>query len=380
MSLEQNFLYNNFQKYQELGIKALQQKKYRDAKRYLLKAAESLLKLAKMHKGSLRKKYEETANSIMQKALSINVDNGTVSRKNIPSDSNYGDNQELEEQGERSFESLKDIPDISFEDVIGLEDVKEYIKLNVIEPFRNPELYELFKKKAGGGLLLYGPPGTGKTMIAKAIANEVGAALYSIKASDITSKWFGETNQNIAALFKEVRSNDLAVLFIDEIEALTSKRSNNDSGAMSRAVSEFLTQLDGFNEASDSVVLFLAATNVPNQIDEAILRPGRFDRLIYVPLPNEEARLHILQLMLDGLPIDEDFDIEFIARLTDGYSGADLKGIVNYCKDKAIRRSIDIGEYSIIVKEDFLEALEQIRPSTTKDLHESYQEFKDNRS
>lgn len=376
MSIEQNFLYDNFKKYQERGVQALKDGNNAEAKKYLLKAAETLFKLAKNNTGSLKEQWEESAQKIYEKALAIEV-NGKKSPRSGGS-SNRGQKNDPEDGG-NTFVPMTTIPDITFEDVIGLEEVKRYIKMNVIKPFENPELYKLFKKEAGGGALLYGPPGTGKTMIAKAIANEVGAAFYSVKASDIMSKWVGESEQNVKNLFEAVRSHDLTVLFVDEIESITTKRGSSNSNVTDRVVSEFLAQLDGFNEESDNVTMLLAATNVPSKIDEAILRPGRFDRLIFIPLPEFPARRAILGKMLDDVPCDQDLDLTMISDITDGFSGADIKGLVNTVKSYAIERSLESGDVDMISNEDFLEAMQGRTPSTTKTLMEEYIQFKEDR-
>ncbi len=378
MSLEQNFLYDNFKKYQEKGVQALKEENNEEAKKYLLKAAEALFKLAKNNTGSLKKQWEESANNIYEKALAIEIDGESHARPSSKKSPRKRSKNQPDDTT-NTFVPMTTIPDIGFEDVIGLEDVKKYIKMNVIKPFENPEIYKIFKKEAGGGALLYGPPGTGKTMIAKAIANEVGAVFYSIKASDIMSKWVGESEQNVKNLFEAVRSHDITVLFIDEIESITTKRGSHNSSVLDRVVSEFLSQLDGFNEETDNVTMLLAATNVPSKIDEAIMRPGRFDRLIYIPLPEKEARVAILKKMIDQVPIENDLDFEMISEITDGFSGADLKGLVETTKTYAIERTLDTGDVSVISSEDFLEAMIGRNPSTTIKLMEQYDKFKEDR-
>lgn len=378
MSLEQNFLYDNFKKYQEKGVKALKEDNKAEAKKYLLKAAECLFKLAKNNTGSLKKQWEESANNIYEKALAIEVDGVSHTRPSKGA-APKGRRKNQPDDTTNNFVPMTTIPDIGFDDVIGLEDVKNYIKMNVIKPFENPEIYKIFKKEAGGGALLYGPPGTGKTMIAKAIANEVGAAFYSVKASDIMSKWVGESEQNVKNLFDAVRSHDITVLFIDEIESITTKRGSHHSSVLDRVVSEFLAQLDGFNEESDNVTMLLAATNVPSKIDEAIMRPGRFDRLIYIPLPEKAARIAIIEKMIDAIPVEEDLEFEMIGEITQGFSGADLKGLVETTKTYAIERTLDTGEVSMVTTEDFLQAMEGRTPSTTNKLMKQYEKFKEDR-
>jgi SpoVK/Ycf46/Vps4 family AAA+-type ATPase len=381
MGLEQNFLYDNFKKYQEHGVKALKKGDNGEAKKYLLKAAQTLFKLAAQSQGTLKTQWEESATNIYEKALAIKVD-GESNSTSPYRGGGGGPRGKLKNQPDDTgnrFVPMTTVPDISFDDVIGLEDVKRYIKMNVIKPFENPEVFKLFKKEAGGGALLYGPPGTGKTMIAKAIANEVGAAFYSVKASDIMSKWVGESEQNVRNLFEAVRSHDLTVLFIDEIESITTKRGSHHSSVLDRVVSEFLAQLDGFNETSENVTMLLAATNVPSKIDEAIMRPGRFDRLIYIPLPNIDARRAILYKMIDEVPIEDDLDVDMISEITEGFSGADLKGLVETAKTYAIERTLDTGETSVILDEDFLEAMKGRTPSTTNALMKEYAKFKEDR-
>jgi SpoVK/Ycf46/Vps4 family AAA+-type ATPase len=379
MSLEQNFLYDNFKKYQERGVKALKENKNAEAKKYLLKAAEALFKLAKNNTGSLKKQWEESANSIYEKALAIEVD-GVSHSPSTPNSSPRKRQKNQPEDTTNKFVPMTTVPDITFDDVIGLEDVKQVIRMNVIKPFENPEIYKIYRKQAGGGALLYGPPGTGKTMIAKAIANEVGAPFYSVKASDIMSKWVGESEQNVRNLFDAVRSHPVTVLFIDEIESITTKRGSHHSSVLDRVVSEFLAQLDGFNEETDNVTMLLAATNVPSKMDEAIMRPGRFDSLIFIPLPDVDARRAIISKMIDEIPIDDELDYDMLAEITEGFSGADLKGLVETTKNYAIERTINSGDVSLITNEDFLTAMEGRTPSTTKKLMKQYEKFKEDRT
>ena len=182
-----------------------------------------------------------------------------------------------------------DIPTLSFDDVVGLEDVKRNIMMQVINPRRYADLYQLFDKRTGGGILLYGPPGNGKTMIAKAIAHETCASFYLVRASELLSKWLGESERNLHDLFEHARSQDKSVIFIDEVEALTAKRSNAESNAAySLILAQLLTEIQGFEEDNGNVML-IAATNKPWAIDSAFLRPGRFDEKIYVPLPDAVA-------------------------------------------------------------------------------------------
>lgn len=379
MSLDQNFIYMNFNQYYDEAKKALKEGEVKKAKKNFLKASEQLFKLAKMQNpGVLKDQWEKTANNILEKALELNIvgeRNNQLSSSKIQKSSNA---QAIKNEQEQKTEFLPSDSknDVTFDDVVGLEDVKEYITLNVIKPFENPDVYEMFNKKAGGGVILYGPPGTGKTMIAKAIANEVNAAFFAIKASDIMSKWVGESEQNIKYLFESVKQHPLAVLFIDEIESLTAKRGSHNSSVLNRVVSEFLAQLDGFDSKSDNTTLILAATNLPQKIDPAIIRPGRFDRKIFIPLPNYDDRYILLNKLTFGLPII-DIDFDAIAISTENFSGADIKALVEECKLKAIKRTLENGETSEIITDDFIEVLAYLQPSTNDNDLQQYLEYKE---
>ncbi len=193
------------------------------------------------------------------------------------------------------FTSIKST-DVSFSDVVGLADVKEAVFDKIINPRKHPELYKKFNIKTGGGILMYGPPGTGKTMIAKAIAKEIGADFYSIKCSDHISKWFGETERNIRELFDKARESKTSIIFFDEIDALAVNRDGCSSSPMQRVVPELLAQIQGINEQKKGhSMLLIAATNKLWLIDSGFLRPGRFDDKIYVGLPDTDARAELVR-------------------------------------------------------------------------------------
>lgn len=267
-------------------------------------------------------------------------------------------NYENEGAGESLALSKADVPNVSFDDVIGLEKVKEQINDMIIYPKRYKELYELFKKKSGGGILLYGPPGNGKTMIAKAIAKETDSVFYAVKFSDLASKWFGETEGKIKALFEEARNAKSAVIFFDEIDAIASKR--QESSPIDRAVCELLTQIDGINKPGGSLTI-LAATNRPEVLDPAILRPGRFDEKIYIPLPESKARQRMLERKLDGVPCSIE-DFSELADLCSGFSGAEIELACEKAKQSVIRRIIkEKTDGARISREDLIKAINSIK-------------------
>ena len=257
----------------------------------------------------------------------------------------------------------------TFADVGGLEDVKKDIARKIIQPFRNPSLFSKFKRKAGGGVLLYGPPGCGKTMIARATAGEVGAVFISIEIAEVLDMYIGQSEKRLAAAFENARSSKPAVLFFDEIEALAARRRFGHADHGASLVSTFLNEMDGVN-ASNEGVLVLAATNTPWAIDTAFRRPGRFDRVIFVPPPDREARLSILTMAMKDRPQDH-VNLEPVAMATSGFSGADLVGLVDEACDFAIEESLDSGEVAPIRQKHLTEATKARKPTTLEWLSQA---------
>ena len=238
--------------------------------------------------------------------------------------------------GESFAFSKSELPDVSFDDVVGLEDVKREIYDKVIYPRTYRELYERFNKKLGGGILLYGPPGNGKTMIARAIAKETGSTFFPIKFSDLGSKWFGETEGKIKALFDEARAEKSAVIFFDEIDAIASER--GDESTTNRMVAELLSQMDGINRVKGNITI-VAATNRIDNLDPAVLRPGRFDEKIFVPLPDDKMRKMMLEKRLSGIPCEK-IDFKSLAASIAGFSGAEIELVCEKAKQSVIRAII----------------------------------------
>ena len=216
---------------------------------------------------------------------------------------------------------------VRFDDVAGMEDLKRTVRIQIVEPFLRPELFAKFRKRAGGGVLLYGPPGCGKTMMARAIAGECRAQFISVGISDVLTMWFGQSEQNLAAMFDKARKSAPSVLFFDELDALAYARSKTNSEMTRHVVNEFLAQLDGF-AADNHGVLILAATNMPWDVDPAMKRPGRFARQVFVPPPDEQARRAIVEMHLKDVP-HESVDAAALARATVHFSGADVEGFVD---------------------------------------------------
>jgi transitional endoplasmic reticulum ATPase len=263
------------------------------------------------------------------------------------------------------------------DDVAGLEEVKAAIRKRVIYPFQHPEVTRKYRKQAGGGVLLYGPPGTGKTMIAKAIASEVDATFFSVKCSDVMSKWVGQAERNVSRLFEAARGRERAVVFLDETEAIVAKR-GGDSTVMNRVIPEFLAQVDGL-EGRPGGPLLLGATNRPWDMDDAALRPGRFGELIYVPLPDVVARRQIVAAALKGILLAEQIDVGAIAAQAEGYSGADSVALCEAAKDGPYEREIDSGLPQRLEVADLADAFRRVRPSVSPAQLRRYEKFQQTR-
>lgn len=252
---------------------------------------------------------------------------------------------------------------INFSDVGGLDAIKQQIHKKIILPFQKPGLFQRFKKRIGGGILLYGPPGCGKTLLARATAGECRARFFNVDIADVLDMYIGESERKLHALFEQARQQTPSVLFFDELEALGGKRQYTREGTSSKLVSQFLAEMDGFNKAN-SGVLILAATNVPWAIDSAFRRPGRFDRVLFVPPPDRVARENIVRILLGGRPQNSGIDIDKLARLTSGFSGADLEELVETAADEAIQASIEQGQEVALDNEHLQAALQQVKATT----------------
>jgi SpoVK/Ycf46/Vps4 family AAA+-type ATPase len=249
-----------------------------------------------------------------------------------------------------------------FMHIAGMEDLKKSIRLQIIEPFLNPGLFAKFRKKAGGGILLYGPPGCGKTMLARAVANECNAAFLAIGISEILSMWQGESERNLALMFEKARAQKPCVMFFDELDALAFARSKASSDVSRKIVNEFLSQLDGFENANDQV-LILAATNMPWDVDPAMKRPGRFARQVFVPPPDAVARTRIIELALESVPHGA-IDAAAVARATEQFSGADVDALVERAKEYVLTEFLETRREREISQQDLLRAATELTPTT----------------
>ncbi|MEM1582130.1 MAG: CDC48 family AAA ATPase [Candidatus Bathyarchaeia archaeon] len=275
-------------------------------------------------------------------------------------------------------EVLVEVPNVRWEDIGGLDDVKLELQEAVEWPLKYPDVFEHMDAKPPKGILLYGPPGTGKTLLAKAVANESEANFISIKGPEVLSKWVGESERAVREVFRKAKQAAPSIIFFDEIDAIAPVRGGGygDSGVTERVISQLLTEMDGIEELRGVVVI--AATNRPDIVDPALLRPGRFDKLLYVPLPDFESRKEILKIHLRRKPLAEDVDIDDLAKRTEGYTGADIAAVCNTAVMLAIREHImsDKGTSETrnnlkdlrVYKRHFEEALRKVKPMSQREL------------
>ena len=275
---------------------------------------------------------------------------------------------------EQEVGKLEERPTTKLADVAGMEEVKKQIRLRLIEPVKNPELAKKYGLKTGGGVLLYGPPGTGKTFIARAVAGELDLPFYMITAADVFGKYVGESEKNIRELFINARKNPLSVVFIDELEVLFGKRTENIHETTQKVISVILQELDGVSQNKNPMLL-LGATNTPWKVDEAFLRPGRFDILAFVDLPDFEARKQIVKSAFKqgNLPLEPGL-IDYIAENSKRYSGADLNGVVMKMRQNAYDRKAEMYSMNMAY-----EILLKTTPSSTGELRRQIRQWEKER-
>lgn len=253
-------------------------------------------------------------------------------------------------------------PNVNFNDVGGMEAVKSEIELKIIKPLLHPEIYKAYGKKVGGGLLLYGPPGCGKTFIAKATAGQVQAKFISVGLNDILDMWIGNSEKNLHEIFELARNHTPCVLFIDEIDALGASRSDMKQSSGRHLINQFLQELDGIDSKNEGI-LIMGATNTPWNLDSAFRRPGRFDRMIFVPPPDLRSRESIISLKLARKPTDN-IDVSSIARKTESYSGADIDAIIDRAIEQKLESSFNDGIPQPLKTSDLLNAIKKHKPTT----------------
>jgi transitional endoplasmic reticulum ATPase len=261
-------------------------------------------------------------------------------------------------------EVLVQVPDIKWSDIGGLESAKTELKEAVEWPLKYPESFEKFGVRPPRGVLLHGSPGTGKTLLAQAVANESDANFISVKGPELLSKWVGESEKGVREVFRKARQTAPTVIFFDEIDSIASTRSgsSSDSGVTQRVVNQLLTEIDGLEELQD--VSVIAATNRPDMLDAALLRPGRFDRLVKVDDPDEEGRLAIFKVHSKNMPLADDVDIEKLAKSSKGYVGADIEAV---CREAAMLTLRENMEAETVSMKYFKKAMDKVKPKASEE-------------
>jgi len=270
-------------------------------------------------------------------------------------------------------EVLVEIPNVKWEDIGGLEEIKQKLKEMIEWPLKYPEKFELFHITPPKGILLYGPPGTGKTLLAKAVANESGANFISVKGPELLSKWVGESERKLREIFRRAKQAAPSIIFFDEIDAMTRTRGMSTTQVVDTLVSQLLTELSGMEELKNVVVI--AATNRPDMVDYSLLRPGRFDRHILVPPPDEKSRREILKIHLRNVPLSKNVNLSELAKKTKNFSGADLEALCREASMLALRESLKDKKIDKVDKKHFEEVLKKMRPSIPEVVAKSYEKF-----
>lgn len=319
----------------------------------------------------LKSKNPQAAKESYEKAIALNADLKDTyleSEINLQIGENVNPEPERvriggagseEEAGDRNIEIER--PKVTFEEVGGMEKVKEEINLKIISPLKFPDLYKAYGKEIGGGILLYGPPGCGKTFIARATAGEVNANFIYVGISDILDMWVGSSEKNLHAIFEKARRMKPCVLFFDEVDALAANRTDLRQSAGKNVINQFLFELDG--QYSNDGVLILGATNAPWHLDNAFRRGGRFSRVIFVPPPDVKGREEILTLQLKDKPTGK-INFAKIAKKTEGYSGADLQNLIDIAVESKLEEAMRKGKLIPLETDDLLKAIKRQKPTT----------------
>jgi len=344
---------------------------FKAARENLYEASRVLYRLSQLAKNPLKERCLERSEKLSLMADCIILTDKALTKKEQSALSNPTIPSQ-DENATAFFPCEK--PDVTMNDIAGEEDVKRQIDDQLVKPHQNPELYARYKKSMGSGILLYGLPGTGKTMMAKAIANELDGAFFSVKCSDILSKWVGESEQNIKGLFAAARQHPISVIFFDEFEAIGASREDTDK-SQKDIVPEILAQMQGF-ESYENICICIAATNRPWMVDSAFLRPGRFGTHYRVDLPNKEARIQLFKMKLKDLPVSSELDYDHLADITEGFNCADIAdGFVEKMKQSAIDRALDSGVEDEIGEQDVGAAEKAVKSSVSASDVEQIKRF-----
>ncbi len=355
--------FNTLQRLKDKGLAALRQGDYVAAKPYLIQAAECMIEIAEENK-DLAQRAEQEAYAKELIDLAKGCDRRVV-RGGAGGPRGERAREDADSGAKAEDWIVREKPNVHFTDIAGLDEVKEEINLKMLYPFQHPELAQRYGISVGGGVLLFGPPGTGKTMFARAIACELDATMFVISPAQVMSKWVGEAEQNVKKLFDAAKAEEKSVIFMDEVEALVPRRRDQQSTVMQRVVPQILQEIEGFDRKADRALMFLGATNEPWSLDPAMLRPGRLDAKIYVPLPDAEARFKLFELYLGKRPLADDVDFAKLVERTAGYSGADLKALAERSATRPFLESVAGAQPRNIMMADVVAVIEDMPPSVS---------------
>ncbi len=361
----------------------------REACRAYLTASRILLRLSKgAALPKVRDLYYRRAQECVQRILVL-TGTSTRSPTSTPSpraptepvrrETRHDDEDDMPLDEVLSDTIIRERPTLRMSDVAGLEDAKQAIYEAVVFPIKYPHLFKGRTRQPWRGILLYGPAGTGKTLLVKAVASEINATFFNVSAGNLVSKWLGESERLVMHLFRMAREHQPAVIFIDELDSIGVSRSGNDVGGERRLKTQLLTEIQGLNTSPDDRVTLIAATNLPWEIDFALL--SRFERKIYVPLPDAHSRIEIFKIHMADVEVADDVDYSELAELTAGYSGRDISIVCREAAMAPIRDLIQNGspseniEVRAVVLNDFLRAIKQITPVTTPEDIRRYDEW-----
>lgn len=369
-----------FTRLKDKGVAALRAGDYSAARPYLLQAAECMIELAEETPDAQQRAEQE---SYARELLDLAKDCDRKAKAGVKGVGGTRERARGGGEGDDNGPSAEDWvvrerPSVRFDDIAGLDEVKNEIRLKMIYPFQHPKLASQYGIDVGGGLLMYGPPGTGKTMFAKAIACELDATMYVISPAQIMSKWVGEAEQNVKKLFDAAKSESKAVIFMDEVEALVPARRESESSVMQRVVPQILQELEGFDRKAGRALLFLGATNEPWGLDPAMMRPGRLDAKVLIPLPDAEARFKLFEIYLGKRPIADDVNFAQLAEHSAGYSGADIKAICGRSASRPFLESVAGAAPRKIMLADVLTVLAETPPSVHSRDAEKYRTWAEN--
>ena len=363
-------LYAKARKIAQEAVKADDSNNHKEAYRLYLQSAKILLELTKFTENpQLSKIYENRAKEYIGRAKTLNkLIKTQIPNKSSKNPSSSEENSEYDKVLESSI--VSETPDLTLDDVAGLEDVKRSLREAIVLPLKRPDLFT-GSRQPWRGILLHGPPGCGKTMIAKATAGDIKATFFNISAAVLVSKWLGESEKLVKRLYELAKEKQPSIIFIDEVDSLTQSRSENENDAMRRVKTQLLSSMEGISSNKDDRVVTIGATNVPWEIDSAFRR--RFQRRIYVPLPDEKARKIIFEINSRGIELDKSIDFKKLSKITNDYTGSD---IANICREAIMApiRELDstnmIDDSSIKAREvthnDYTNALKNVSKSVSK--------------